>query len=271
MYHIRIANLMTLKLCGQYLQQNGWDHSGGINRDHNILVYLTSGECSFTINSKIIYLKQNDIILLPKNTHFIPHTPTKCEYKYFHFVADVISADITRPEHTFYNQDNNQPLLFPEKFSSDDSFVVLFDNILNLLSDTTPEGNIKMNTSFINILIRISSMTNRKLITEIANKMSDYISKNIKCVTLNSLATHFGYSKQHIIRIFKDNFNTTPTEYIISKKLASGIIFFTQGKMTIAEAAYEAGFTDPNYFSRCFKKKYSLSPSEYKKQFIGGI
>ena len=33
--------------------------------------------------------------------------------------------------------------------------------------------------------------------------------------------------------------------------------------MTIAEIAYQVGFTTPNYFARSFKQRFNMLPSEY--------
>ena len=39
-------------------------------------------------------------------------------------------------------------------------------------------------------------------------------------------------------------------------------------KMTFAEIAYSIGFTDPKYFSKCFKKETGMTPSEYRTQKV---
>lgn len=36
--------------------------------------------------------------------------------------------------------------------------------------------------------------------------------------------------------------------------------------LSIAEVAYEAGFSDPKYFSKCFKNEMGLTPSQYIEQ-----
>ena len=271
MYYISFSKLMTLKLCGQYSQINGWDHTGGINTEHNILVYVISGECSFTVNGKVTTMQENDIILLPKNTYYVPHTDTQCSYRYFHFDANVSTQPPNNTINLMYNEEGEQFLAFPEKFSADDSFNVYFDRILNNLSNSTPESNIRMNTDFINLLVRISDTHNKLSVSQNLKEIDSYISENINTVTLSTISGNFGYSKQHIIRMFKSGFNLSPTEYIITKKLAKSIVYFANGSMTIAEAAYASGFSDPNYFSRAFKKHYSVSPSEYRKRFINGI
>jgi two-component system response regulator YesN len=33
------------------------------------------------------------------------------------------------------------------------------------------------------------------------------------------------------------------------------------------EIAKRVGYSEPNYFSYCFKKSFSISPSEYRKDF----
>jgi two-component system response regulator YesN len=36
--------------------------------------------------------------------------------------------------------------------------------------------------------------------------------------------------------------------------------------MKTFEIAQKVGFSEPNYFSYCFKKNFDISPSEYRKQ-----
>jgi DNA-binding response OmpR family regulator/anti-sigma regulatory factor (Ser/Thr protein kinase) len=36
--------------------------------------------------------------------------------------------------------------------------------------------------------------------------------------------------------------------------------------MTFSEISYEVGFSDPNYFSKCFKKQYGMSPKAFQEQ-----
>ena len=38
--------------------------------------------------------------------------------------------------------------------------------------------------------------------------------------------------------------------------------------ITVSEAAYKLGFEYPNYFSRLFKKKVGINPTEYRRQHL---
>jgi DNA-binding response OmpR family regulator/nitrogen-specific signal transduction histidine kinase len=50
----------------------------------------------------------------------------------------------------------------------------------------------------------------------------------------------------------------------IRLKIAAKLIH--EGTMTFSEISYEVGFSDPNYFSKCFKKQYGMSPKAFQEQ-----
>lgn len=47
--------------------------------------------------------------------------------------------------------------------------------------------------------------------------------------------------------------------------IAKELIIKSQGSMNISEVAYEVGFNDPKYFTRCFTKHFGISPSMINK------
>ena len=40
-----------------------------------------------------------------------------------------------------------------------------------------------------------------------------------------------------------------------------------KGDATIQEIAYEVGFANPSYFTKCFKDEFGMSPVEYQKSY----
>lgn len=58
----------------------------------------------------------------------------------------------------------------------------------------------------------------------------------------------------------------TPSKFIRSVRLRKGLELLRGSELTIAEIAYETGFTDPNYFSRVFHEEFGRSPSEFRKR-----
>ncbi len=95
----------------------------------------------------------------------------------------------------------------------------------------------------------------------------EYIHRHYADPGLNvtALAELYGASTTYFRRIFKQTCGKLPLQYIHDLRLKRAEELMRSGYYTIAEAAYAAGFTDPKYFSRFFKKEKGYTPSE-----IGG-
>lgn len=52
-------------------------------------------------------------------------------------------------------------------------------------------------------------------------------------------------------------------EFIMSLRMKKAVALLNSNSKSISEVAYQVGFNDPKYFSKCFKKFYGRSPSEY--------
>ena len=60
-------------------------------------------------------------------------------------------------------------------------------------------------------------------------------------------------------------FGETVNDTIIKKRLAVAANLLRQSSLSISEIALNVGYTDHSKFSNAFKKKYNLTPSEYKR------
>lgn len=60
----------------------------------------------------------------------------------------------------------------------------------------------------------------------------------------------------------------TPSTFISNVRLQAACRLIDEHpKIRVTDLAYAVGFNDPKYFSSCFKKKFSLSPTEYMTQY----
>lgn len=58
----------------------------------------------------------------------------------------------------------------------------------------------------------------------------------------------------------------TPNDYILQIKMNKAMIMLQESDYTtIAEVAYKLGFSNPAYFSKCFKKQVGVTPQQYRK------
>lgn len=74
---------------------------------------------------------------------------------------------------------------------------------------------------------------------------------------------HLGCSKSQIYRKMMDLVHQSPNAFIKEYRLNRAIEMLRQRKGNISEIAFDAGFSSPSYFSKCFHKEYGLKPSDY--------
>ncbi len=85
-------------------------------------------------------------------------------------------------------------------------------------------------------------------------------------VTVEELADMHKMSKGHFIRLFRSYFGVTPYRYRIAKQIEMSKMLLSYSGLSVAEIACRAGFDDPLYFSRLFRRHVGTSPSEYRKK-----
>lgn len=85
-----------------------------------------------------------------------------------------------------------------------------------------------------------------------------------KSMELQTIAEAQGISKSSLIKYFNEAFGVPPMEYLTNIRLQKAIALFNTPSLNITDIAYEVGFNDSNYFSRQFRKKMKMTPSEYR-------
>lgn len=64
---------------------------------------------------------------------------------------------------------------------------------------------------------------------------------------------------------FKQSFGTSATVLLKNFRLSKAGKMLQSSAYNISETAYSCGFSDPKYFSRCFRNTYGLTPKAYRK------
>jgi AraC-like DNA-binding protein len=73
-------------------------------------------------------------------------------------------------------------------------------------------------------------------------------------------------SQRSLLRHFRAATNLRPKEYLLRVRVAEACKRLRQPHTTIADAAYAVGFTDCNYFTRCFRQIHHLSPTAWRQR-----
>lgn len=99
------------------------------------------------------------------------------------------------------------------------------------------------------------------------NQSIKYIISNVdKKIDLARLIRDCGMSRSTFYALFKEQTGMSPLQYINDTRLSKAADYMTLLKYSVTEAAMVVGFDDPLYFGRLFKRKFGMSPTEYKKK-----
>jgi len=75
----------------------------------------------------------------------------------------------------------------------------------------------------------------------------------------------FGMSSSKFYRKVKELTKLAPVDYVKHFRLNKAAILIKKGSASMAEVAYETGFSDQSYFGVCFKKQFGQTPSAYRR------
>ncbi len=120
-------------------------------------------------------------------------------------------------------------------------------------------------TRLCNLAVRIQKV--RELnISRIVHNAKQYIENNYNCdISLEETAKEIGVSPHYLSKLFKKETKVNFIDYLTRMRLAKAKELMKEGGKSIKEICYMVGYTDPNYFSRIFRKHTDHSPSEFIK------
>ena len=82
--------------------------------------------------------------------------------------------------------------------------------------------------------------------------------------SVDMLCKELGVSERQLQRKLKASTQKSPNQLISSIRLNLAKELILSKADTISEIAYKTGFSNPSYFSKCFKKEFAISPSDLK-------
>ena len=94
------------------------------------------------------------------------------------------------------------------------------------------------------------------------------IEKNISDpqLSVEFISKEIGVSRVQLYRKFKALTGQSPIDLIKEIKLKKAASLLKTGEWKVSDAAFESGFSDPLYFSKCFQKEFDMTPSQYIKE-----
>lgn len=83
---------------------------------------------------------------------------------------------------------------------------------------------------------------------------------------INFLANKFNMSQSSISTYFKRKTGESIHQYVTKYKMKLVEYRLQHTEFTIAEIAYQLGYTDESHLTKTFKKHFSMSPKQYRNE-----
>ena len=114
-----------------------------------------------------------------------------------------------------------------------------------------------------------SKNSNKRSHSKDIEKAVTYIEDNIKKqLTLDDVAKHINLSTHYLSKLFKKEMNINFVTYLTDKKIELAKLMLQDPEIPIVNIAIDLSYNHPNYFSKVFKRKVGLTPSEYRDKII---
>ena len=114
---------------------------------------------------------------------------------------------------------------------------------------------------------KIAEMHIVSLDQRLVDAATEYVEKNISNgdITVETMSEALNMSRVHLYKRLTAVTGMSPSEFIRDLRLRHAEHLILKSQLSVSEISYKVGFNNPRYFSKYFKEKYGVIPSQYKK------
>jgi AraC-like DNA-binding protein len=109
--------------------------------------------------------------------------------------------------------------------------------------------------------IKIIQTADEKFLEQVMVAVERLWNKNE--LTMIEFAREVGVSKSQLSRKLKALTDLAPNDLVKECKLRRAVALMEDHQLNMAQVALEVGFSNPSYFTKCFRKRFGKAPSDY--------
>ncbi len=114
---------------------------------------------------------------------------------------------------------------------------------------------------------RLVRKHNTKGLSQIVKRAVLMIDADLSCdLSTGKIASTLGVSAPYLSSLFKKEIGQTLTGFVLDKRMKAAASLIARTELQIQTVALNCGIVDVQYFSKLFKKKYGIAPSEYRQK-----
>lgn len=100
------------------------------------------------------------------------------------------------------------------------------------------------------------------------DKLMELMEKNLDNgdLVVDDLVQEMAVSRSVFFKKLKTLTGLAPIEFIKEMRISRSVQLIETGEYSMTQISYMVGINDPRYFSKCFKQKMGMTPTEYREQ-----
>lgn len=220
-------------------------------------IYCTSGSGRLSFDGGALPYQAGDLILIPP----LVYHQNESETGFTNIHLNMIDPALNLKRPALVRDDGNHFIL--------DAFTAAFYHF-----GRNPGKPGLLLSAYANLIIGLildglSAPTRNPIVEEIAGTViRSYPDESFE---LDAYLRTLPFNYDYLRKLFKQEMGVTPHQYLSDTRLqaAAERLGFVDGRVAnISEIAHLCGFREPLYFSRAFRKRYGLSPSDYQRHAL---
>ena len=228
------------------------------------LTYVDQGVLHSVADGLDLVLKQGDMVLYGPNQWHMQYADIGMAPRYITISFDVSGLDVTQ--------------LLNRKFAAPQQVVQLLQQMLReqeRMDEFSGDMILSCLSMMLMILLRQATapaaarlQTSNAIHSEneIIRRAQIYVSTHIReKLTVPLLARQVDVSPSYLTALFHKNLQISPGEYIRRIKLQESKQMIRENTLNFTEIAAELQYSTVHHFSRQFKEKFGITPTEYAK------
>ena len=241
------------------------NHSQGPSaRSYYLLHYIMQGTGIFEVNGKTYTLNQGQAFLICPNKVSFYKSDSENPWIYSWVAFDGIKAKEYLGNAGLSSHNPIYTALNPKAVE---------DALLEMVNQTKKENSCELRLMgymymFLSTLIANCSFKSEPIVRTkdlYLQKVIEYINVNSwRKITISELAKYLNLDRSYLYSIFKQKLKMSPQEFILKFKVENACEMLSNTDMHISKIAQSIGYEDQLSFSRIFKIKTGLSPTEWR-------
>ena len=246
---------LQLFLCGSATLDSSWKGQvvcSAVSR----LYFVKKGSFFLIMDGQRKDLREGGWYIIPAGASYEFGSEAETEQLFFHF--NLSCADQT----DIFGR--RSELLTLSEHSAES------EELENLMDEDSDLALLQMKNTLIRLLLKFIEQykvdTDNSGFSPCVIKAMGYIGENLsEALTIKNISEAIFVSESTLTKHFKRELNTTVNRYVDDLILTRAAQMITEGTLSLSAISNLFGFCDQFYFSRKFKAKFGVTPSEYKR------